>query len=152
MVIYDELLERVRNGETFSIDLEKRNLRVGKKWLIKEGVIAEGDEIARFEDCPEEIMMDYIWYLYDKYKYSMPSERSESKRRLYFKALPVDKMSIGEMATGEPREQARAHLEGFILCSILMGKLKWNDGWGTWYWQSDRDKDLVILKQWIEGR
>lgn len=150
MIIYDELLERVREGETFSINLEKRNLRVGNKWLVKSGAIADGDVIANIQYAPETMLL-YIEYLYDKYKHSMPSERSESKRRLYFKALPVDKMSVIEMAVGEPREYARARLEGFILCSILMGYLEWNEDWGNWFYQSATDPDLVILRTWIEG-
>ena len=37
MSIHLELIERVDNGETFYIDFEKRTLRVGKDYLIKDG-------------------------------------------------------------------------------------------------------------------
>ena len=44
MSIYLELIERVDNGEAFSIDFEKRNMKVGKEYLIKNG---EYDENKR---------------------------------------------------------------------------------------------------------
>ena len=57
------------------------------------------------------------------------------------------------MIYGENRELMQAQLEGFILCAILMNHLKWEDLTDEkWFWQSANDKDLIILKQWIEGR
>ena len=35
--IYVELIERVDSGEPFSIDFEKRSMKVGKEYLIKNG-------------------------------------------------------------------------------------------------------------------
>ena len=93
-----------------------------------------------------------IEILYENYKYSLPSERSDSKRRQYFKALPVDKLTDEQMATGERREVARAKLEGFILCMIVDGFFVWDeDELGKWFYQSKRDPDLVILRNWIEN-
>ena len=89
---------------------------------------------------------------YDMYKNSMPSERSESKRRLYFKALPFDELTDEQLVNGLPREYAMACLEGYILCKILTGKFVWKDEYGSWYWQSKTYPDLVILKQWIVGK
>ena len=37
MPIYFELIERVDNGEAFHIDFEKKNMKVGKTYLIKDG-------------------------------------------------------------------------------------------------------------------
>ena len=45
---------------------------------------------------------------------------------------------------------AQAELELYVLCQILSG-LKWNpETMGCWFWQSKEDKDLVILRQWVE--
>jgi hypothetical protein len=34
-----------------------------------------------------------------------------------------------------------------------MGLFKWDEEtMGKWFWQSKKDKDLVILRQWIEGK
>jgi len=96
-------------------------------------------------------ILERIEMLYANYKYSLPSEKSESRRRQYFKALPVDKLTDKQMATGESREVARAKLEGFMLCMIVDGFFVWNEEeMGKWFWQSQRDLDLVILRNWIE--
>jgi hypothetical protein len=34
MSIYEELINRVSDGESFHIDFEKRNMKVGKDYLI----------------------------------------------------------------------------------------------------------------------
>ena len=87
------------------------------------------------------------------FKYSCPSERSDSKRKGYFKALAFDEITDEQMICGANRETAQAALEGYIMCAILMHHLKWGDlTEEKWFWQSPNDKDLVILRQWIEGR
>ena len=157
MSIYLELIERVDNGETFSIDFEKRNMRVGKEYLIKNG---EYDETKGLfpklydEPCSLHVTLHQIRELYINYKYSLPSERSESKRKKYFKALTVDELTDEQLMMADKRETTQAALEGFVLCSILAGHLKWDDEimQGTWFWQSRSDEDLVILKSWIEGK
>lgn len=148
--IYDELLERVENGERFSINLESRNLKVGKDYLIKNGEC----EVGRILYGRHPISIkDEIEWLYKDFKYSCPSERSDSKRKGYFKALCVDELTDEQMVCGANREVTQAALEGYILCAILMNHLKWEDLTDQrWFWQSSNDKDLVILKSWIEGR
>ena len=152
MTIYEELIHRVEEGEPFYISFERRTLKIGKKFAIKDGVY-EGD---LFPTTVSELkitdILAYIELLYDQYKYSMPSERSDNKRRQYFKSLPADKLTDAQMATGARREVARAHLEGFILCMIISGQFVWDeDAMGNWFWQSKKDPDLVVLRKWIEN-
>ena len=33
---------------------------------------------------------------------------------------------------------------------LLRGNLWWDNSWGTWFWCSKNDKDLIILRDWIE--
>lgn len=151
MIIYNELIRRVSDGERFSINLEKRNLKIGKNWLIKNGETAEGDIICSFR--PVAPILEHVENLYKEYKYSCPSERSEKHGKCYFKALPVEEMTDEQMVCGENREVARAKLEGFILCMILKGEFEWDEVlMGRWFWQSKTDKDLVVLRSWIEGK
>ena len=157
MSIYLELIERVDNGETFSIDFEKRNMRVGKEYLIKNGEydVSKG-LFPKLYDEPYDmyVTLHQIRELYRNYKYSLPSERSESKRKKYFKALTVDELTDEQLMMADKRETTQAALEGFVLCSILAGHLTWDDEvmQGTWFYQSRSDEDLVILKSWIEGK
>lgn len=54
------------------------------------------------------------------------------------------------MMYGERREVARCKLELYVLIQLLRGNLAWENRWGTWFWRSENDKDLIILRDWIE--
>lgn len=150
MTIYEELLSRVEQGEKFKINFEQRSMKVGKDWLIKKGECETGRILYGLRPI---LISELIENLYKSYKYSCPSERSDSKRKGYFKALSVDELTDEQMIYSESRELMQAQLEGFVLCAILMNHLKWDDlTEEKWFWQSKNDKDLIILKQWIEGR
>ena len=153
MTIYEELIQRVSDGETFHIDFEKQTMKIGKQKIINNG---EYDSNRMLIDGVDDIfdtleVLCSVKFLYDKYKHSLPSERSDSKRKCYFKALSIDELTDAEMATGERREVAQARLEGFILCMVLEGKFVWNETtMNKWFWQSKNDPDLVILRSWVE--
>ena len=155
--IYLELIERVDNGETFHIDFEKRSMKVGKHYLIKYGEYDTTKKLfTELYDNPYSlhVTLRQIRELYRNYKYSLPSERSESKRKKYFKALSVEELTDEQLMLASKRETAQAALEGFVLCSIIAGHLVWDDDVmeGKWFWQSRSDKDLIILKSWIENK
>ena len=154
MTIYEELINRVRDGESFNVNFNNRSLKVGKKFLIKDG-LCDDEERDLFEgsDLTMYDILDLIEMRYNTYKYSLPSERSDNRHRSYFKALSVNELTDAQMATGERREVARAHLEGFILCMIVLGRFVWDEEkLGKWFWQSKNDPDLVILRSWIENK
>lgn len=143
----------VANGDKFYIGLQKRSLAINGHFLIKDGLfMKDGLCLGCFhkEDWPEGKMLEALERRYRDYKHSVPSERSESHRRNYFKALPEDKLSDEDMMYGMSREFARYELESFVLAMVMCGAFKWNPSWGTWFWQSPNDKDLVILREWIE--
>lgn len=155
MTIYEELIRRVSEGETFHIDFEKRTMKIGKQKIIDNGKWDESRKLIELEYHQKELefAMKTIYQLYLGYKYSLPSERSDSKRQKYFKALPVDKISDEQLMCAERREVAQCKLEGFILCMVLLGVFVWNeDRHGKWFWQSKGDSDLVILRSWIENK
>ena len=150
MTIYEELLSRVEQGEKFKINFEQRSMKVGKDWLIKNGECEVGRVLYGMNPIA---IKEQIERMYQRFKYSCPSERSDSKRKGYFKALSVDELTDEQMIYGKSRELMQAQLEGFILCAILMNHLKWEDlTEEKWFYQSPNDKDLIILKSWIEGR
>lgn len=148
MTIYEELIRRVEDGESFYIDFEKQTMKVGKDYLIKNG---EYDVERQLMGAPAANPMLIIEEFYRLYKYSLPSERSDGKRRKYFKALPIEKLTDWQLMTGAKREPSRARLEGFVLCAILNGDFVWDEPtMGKWFWASKNDPDLVILKSWIK--
>lgn len=153
--IYVELVERVDRGETFNIDFETKSMKVGKEYLIKNGEYDTSREV--FDMAHREIYDLYVALhmlrkLYEHYKYSLPSERSDSKRRKYFKALPIEKIPDDKLLIAERRETAQARLEGFILCAVITNQFKWDENiMGKWFYQSEKDPDLVLLRSWVEN-
>lgn len=156
MSIYVELIERVSNGETFCVDFEKRNMKVGKEYLIKNGEYDTSRELfGALYDEPYSlrVVLHMIRELYRNYKHSLPSERSDSKRRKYFKALSVDELTDEQLMCAQKREETQAALEGFILCSIIAGHLVWDETiMGKWFYQRPSDPDLVLLRSWVENK
>ena len=155
MSIYLELIERVDNGETFHIDFEKKSMKVGKDYLIKNGEYdAARTLFPKLHEEPYNLhsVLHQIRELYYTYKHSLPSERSDNKRKKYFKALSIDELTDEQLMCARKRETAQAALEGFILCSVLAGHLVWDENImaGKWFWASKSDEDLVLLRKWIE--
>ena len=145
--IYHDSVQAVKDGAKFKVDLIGRNLTIDGKQIITNGEY-EGDlgtSLATIDD-----FLYTVGRLYHYYKHSVPSERSESKSRRYFKALPERELSDEDMLYGKRRDPAQIELELYILCQVLLG-LEWDEQtMGRWFWQSKEDKDLVILKQWIQ--
>jgi hypothetical protein len=154
MPIYYELIRRVESGEAFHIDFAKRIMKVGQEFLIKDG---EFNSTRKLMDMDGDIhgiddVIKHVEELYQFYKFSLPSERSDSKRRKYFKALSIEEMPDDHLFVAGRREVEQARLEGFILCSILTGKFEWDEEkLGKWFYQSKNDPDLVILRNWVEN-
>lgn len=152
MSILLELMERVDSGESFHIDFQKRNMKVGKDYLVKNGEYVS-DKTLGFGQMQLDSILNTIEELYHNYKYSLPNERSSNKRKKYFKALPIEQLDDFHLFNPIRREPAQARLEGFILCMILNGSFVWDEEkLGKWFYQSKNDPDLVILKDWIENK
>lgn len=153
MSICTEALERVANGETFHIDFEKRIMKVGRDKVIDNGEYDTSKTLCNGENYSPQALLNTIERLYKTYKYSLPSERSDNKRRKYFKALSVDELTDEQMMFGMTREVAQFTLEAFILCEILSGDFVWDEEtMGKWFYQCPSDPDLIILRSWVEGK
>lgn len=145
--IYQETVRAVEGGARFKVDFQTRSLKVEGKYVIRDGT-HEGN--LGVPNCSEEEFFSKVEELYNRYKYSIPSERSESTSRHYFIALPESELSDEDMLYGCRRDKAQIELELYILCQIING-LKWSDAMGRWFWQSKQEKELVILRQWVES-
>ena len=80
---------------------------------------------------------------YAVYKHSIPSERTMSRTPRFY-ALPESELSNDDMLYGVPREQAERDLE-----KALQG-FRMPEGSG-WFWQSENDPDLVVLRSWCSA-
>lgn len=136
--------QAVELGSRFTVNFEKRTLRLDGKLVCLDDV--------NVLPLAGPVMLREIEGYYQQYKHSIPSERSESHRRSYFKALPEKDLSDHDMLYGVEREVARCQLEVFVLLMLFDGQLRWHNEWGSWFWQSPNDKDLIILRQWVEPK
>lgn len=156
MTIYEELVKRVSMGETFQINFEKRTMKIGKQKIIDNGEYDQSRKLLKNSQLgfPNiECVFMSLEEPYYHYKYSIPSERNDNKRKRYFKALPIEQLSDRQLMIAERREVAQAKLEGFILCMILMEQFTWDTNkFGKWFYQSSNDPDFVILRDWIENK
>lgn len=145
--IYHEAVRAVDEGAKFTIDFRTRSLKLNGKPIIQDGRY-EGE--LGIEACSRDEFLSRVEELYHNYKHSVPSERSESKSRRYFSALPEKELEDEAMLYGERRDKAQIELELYILCQILNGITWDSETMGRWFWQSRTDKDLVILRKWVE--
>lgn len=144
--IYESSIKKVYNGVRFNVDFQHRSLKIDGKYVIKEGEYK--GELGIEKSCNP---LQEITQLFIRYQHSIPSQRSDAKRRKYFNGLPEHKLSDNDMLYGERREYAQIKLELYVLMMILNGSLIWDEiAKGKWFWQSPEVKELIILKEWVE--
>lgn len=151
MSVYKTLLEKAENGSRYKINLNKKNLVIGRKNYIKDGECCVDDDLITAKDLKELGVEEQDFYeivkqLYKRFKYSVPSENEN--RNYYFNPLPYSDLTDGDLAYGEPRHLAQAKLEGFILIASLCDMVKWENE-SHWFWQDENEKDLILMKNWI---
>lgn len=145
--IFKETVEAVSQGARFKVDFQNRNLRVNGKYIIKDNVY-DGDLGVQFTSAED--ALSTIEELYAIYRHSVPTERSEGKTVKYFNSLKEYELSDEDMMYGEQRDLAQIKLELYVLCMIL-SDIKWDDfAKDKWFWKSQAEPDLVLLKDWFE--
>lgn len=146
--LYPKVIERIADGARFTVNLQKRSLKLNGKYIIKDGKY-DSDLDVELADPIQQIEV-----LYARYRHSIPSERNDNRRRHYFQALPESKLDEDDMLYGIPREVAAAELEIFILLALMTGALTWetlaeNNPKATWFWKSSNEPSLIIFKHWL---
>lgn len=81
--IYEETIKKVEQGSRFSVNFQQRSLKIDGKYVIKNGKYEGECEIEQ-----DGYSLEIITQLFVRYHHSVPSERSVSKRKNYFIALP----------------------------------------------------------------
>lgn len=151
---YEALYDAVDNGARFRFNFEKRTFHI-------EGFDLDNDTLFNKQLCgyfdkeswDMERVIQSIESCYYYYKHSVPSERSENRRKSYFRALPEKDLTDEDMMYGLRRETARFELELRVYAFIVLGLFVWDEQtMGKWFWQSSNDKDLVILRDWVEPK
>lgn len=134
-----EIIGRVRRGGVLTVDLPGRTYTL-------DGKTHPASTITR--DKPSEDPWKRLESLYAVYKHSIPSERSDRRRRNWFKALPESGLTDNDLLYGTGRNEAQAELELHALACISDGTMTWENP-EQWFWKSPNDPDLVLLKEWF---
>ena len=146
MTCYDLLVKLSQTDRyKISINLCDKTIKVNGKTIIERGEVKRNkivdEAFDKLIECP--LDMDD---LYKQYKCSLPNEREDCRH--YFKALSASELTDAQLVTGMKRYEARIRLEAYILLASLTGLLVWNNE-DQFYWQSEKDKDFIILKKYI---
>lgn len=123
------------------IDLKTKSVKRGKTYLIK-----NGKPISNFKIRTSPVTFSEIEDLYEIYKYSVPD--GTRNKRPYFYALGPEQIPTIKMINGANRQKAKEDLELTLLMGILNKSLKWPNQ-EQWFWQSEKDKDLILLREWF---
>ena len=139
--IYSQLLERVSRGAKFKIDLVEKTLKIDGKEIILEGNLIDETDVGNGNPW------DILETLYLSFKRSVPSEKHNGSKS-FFKADPVEDLTDDEIAFNEPRGLAQFALETYVLFASVLGWLRMENE-KHWFWQSDHEPNLVVLKEWL---
>ena len=90
----------------------------------------------------ERTSIEMLEAAYAAYKHSVPSEKTMNRPSRFY-ALPESELSDDDMLYGMPREEAEAVLE------TALADFDYPETAG-WFWQSQNDPDLVVLRSWVE--
>lgn len=148
--LFDEIMQDVKKGDKeIVVDLKKKNLKVDKKYLVKEGT--NYSEWLFFSKKDKEELKNKAWQkveeLYELYKYSVPQGRKGENSK-YFEALEYNELSVKDLLANKSRYEAKMELELFILLASIARVLKWDND-RHWFYQGKMDKELVVLKDWV---
>jgi hypothetical protein len=121
------------------VDYKTKSAKRGRLKIVDNGV-------PNYE-LPTDTSIEHIEELYQIYKHSVPNGIKYKKN--YFKALDSNEISDYDLIHGANREQAKAELELTVLAAILDGSIhQLFASERQWFWQSQNDNDLIILREW----
>lgn len=145
------------NADSLIFDLKNWSAYSGDYYIIKNGKVRKKELMLSNGECislnglPLVNSTDdpyaKIEQLYANYYMSVPSAK-ESGRKRNFLCKNVDKMTLEEIESGEPRAKARYALEAFILLAAMSGIIPWYDLL-KFYWYSNNCKGLIVYRDWI---
>jgi len=152
--LYETLIVCARDYKSVKVNLKKGNLTVDKtkRFVIDHKQIygIAGINPSDLKEIGIENCIEDPWHvlemLYERYKYSVTNK---DIKKPCFKALKKDELTDANIINGEDRYIARCMLEGYVVLASANEILQWPDD-DLWFWQSETDPDLIVLKEWIK--
>ena len=145
MTLYDIIIEVAKKGAFININLDKKDLKIGKTTIIQNKEILNNDfaydgKSYVFKDLiSEKKDLDDLYFIY---KHSMPTKQENCKH--YFKALTLEELIKNKTLLPENRYIARIALEAYVLLGSITGLIKMPEN--QWFLKG-KDKDFVLLRK-----
>lgn len=169
MTLYEVLIELSKShcrfkgkhtgyADLLRFDLKNKTISNGHTVIIKNGEVildelklTDGREYTGLLNM-ELIHMPSDFYaeleaVYEQYYSSVPSQNAQFSRN-NFVAKELDHLSLRELVNGMPRIEAQYRLEAFVLLQAMTNQIPWANE-HHFYWQSTKNKKLIIYKEWI---
>ena len=146
MTIYEKLIKSAENGKSVSVDFNTKSVKVNGRYLVKDGKF-DGEYGISVDNAKETVEQ-----LFDNYCYSYPSQRGV-KKKSYFLANEFEELTNEQLARNEDRVVAQVKLEAYVL-GLILYKCSFNTfdtNQKHWFWQSQKNKKLVVHRQWFQG-
>ena len=145
-------------ADLLRFDLKNKTVSNGNTVIIKNGKVVldelkltDGREytglsnmelIHKTDDFYEELEA-----IYEQYYSSVPSQNAQFSKT-NFVAKDLDNLSLRELVNGISRIEAQYRLEAFVLLKAMTNQISWANE-RNFYWQSSKNKKLIIYKEWI---
>lgn len=169
MTLYDVLVElsqahcRFKGKHTgyadlLRFDLKNKTVSNGNTVIIKNGKVVldelkltDGREYTGLLDIElihkSDNFYEELENIYEQYYTSVPSQGTQFSKTNFI-AKELDSLSLQELINGVSRIEAQYKLEAFVLLQAMMGQIPWANE-RHFYWQSAKNKKLIIYKEWI---
>lgn len=169
MTLYEVLIElskvhcrfkgkRTGYADLLKFDLKNKTISNGNTVIIKNGKVivdslklTDGREYTGLKDMEfihkTDDFYEELEAIYEQYYSSVPSQNVQFSKN-NFVAKDLDNLSLRELVNGMPRIEAQYRLEAFVLLQAMLNQIPWEDE-HHFYWQSTKNKKLIIYKEWI---
>ena len=114
-----------------------------KKEDVRHQPIPADAPTRSLSDIEHQTSIEMLETAYAVYKHSVPSEKTMNRTHRFY-ALPESELTDDDMLYGMPREEAEHALE------MALADFAYPETAG-WFWQSENDPDLVVLRSWCKA-
>lgn len=145
-------------ADLLRFDLKNKTVSNGKTIIIKNGKVVldelkltDGREYTGLLDMElihtSDNFYEELEVIYEQYYSSVPSQNAQFSKT-NFVAKELDSLSLRELVNGMSRIEAQYRLEAFVMLQAIANQISWADE-RHFYWQSSKNKKLIIYKEWI---
>lgn len=135
-------------GKRIKTDFKTKSMKIGNRWLIKDGVPVKERELGVVDSSLENYISELEEFYEKVYRVSVPNRTTNTRKQLFL-AKDDEELTLRERVNGVDRSTARAIIEGELLCRIIDGSFYWDEEilGGKNFWKSKRIPSLVLGRE-----